>query len=368
MTRAIIHVDMDYFYAAIEEREDPSLSGKSVVVCMYSGRGGGSGSVSTCNYPARDAGIHSGMPCSRAKSIDPDAVFLPVRKEFYTSVSKRVMDILRQYADIAPDGAKSFEQVSIDEAFLDITQATGGNFELAQDIGMRIKEEVKDQEHITCSVGIASNKLIAKMASSVRKPDGITIIKPEDVGDFLKGMDLTSLWGIGRVTGERLEQMGITTIEQLAAHDVIDLIKVFGKKKGTWLKKAASGIDESVVKEKIGSDQIGRIITLPHNSRDTELIFQTIDKLVEDVIDKLDSRGLSYKLVTVTAITSDFKTHTNSRTLNHHVSDRNILRDAAREMLMAFILETTLDLRRIGVRVGNLQKSSGQTTLFDYLD
>ncbi|MCL7410342.1 MAG: DNA polymerase IV [Methanosarcinaceae archaeon] len=368
MTRAIIHVDMDYFYAAIEEREDPSLSGKAVVVCMYSGRGGGSGSVSTCNYPARDAGIYSGMPCSRAKSIDPDAIFLPVRKEFYTSVSESVMEILRQYADTAPDGTKTFEQVSIDEAFLDITKATDGNLELAQDIGMRIKEEVKEHEHITCSVGVGPNKLIAKMASSVRKPDGITIIKPEDVGDFLKGMELTSLWGIGKVTGEKLEQIGIKTTEQLAAHDVIDLITVFGKKKGTWLKKAAAGVDESVVKEKSGSEQIGRIATLPQNSRDTELIFQTIDKLVEDVIDKLDSRGLSFRLVTVTAITSDFKTHTNSRTLNHHVSDRNILRDTAREMLIAFISETTLDLRRIGVRVGNLQKSSGQSTLFDYLE
>lgn len=367
MARAIIHADMDYFYAAIEEREDPSLSGKAVVVCMYSGRGGGSGSVSTCNYPARDAGIYSGMPCSHAKSVYPDAVFLPVRKEFYTSVSERVMDILRRYADTAPDGTKIFEQVSIDEAFLDITQVTGGNFEQAQEIGMRIKEEVKKHEHLTCSVGIAPNKLIAKMASSVRKPDGITIIKPGDVGDFLKGMELTSLWGIGKVTGEKLGQIGITTIEQLAAHDVIDLITVFGKKKGTWLKKAAAGVDESAVKGKIGSDRISRIVTLPRNSRDTELIFQTIDKLVEDVFNKLDPRGLSYRLVTVTVITSDFKTHTNSRTLNHHVSDRNILRDTAREMLIAFISETTLDLRRIGVRIGNLQENSGQTTLFEYV-
>lgn len=368
MTRAIIHADMDYFYAAIEEREDPSLSGKAVVVCMYSGRGGGSGSVSTCNYPARDAGIHSGMPCSRAKSIDPDAVFLPVRKEFYTLVSENVMEILRRYADTASDGTKTFEQVSIDEAFLDITQATGGDFELAQEIGMRIKEEVKEHEHITCSVGIAPNKLIAKMASSVRKPDGITIIKPGDVGDFLKGMELTSLWGIGKVTGDKLGQIGITTIEQLAAHDVIDLITVFGKKKGTWLKNAAAGIDGSVLKEKTGSGQIGRMVTLPQNSRDTELIFQTIDKLVEDVIDKLDSRGLSFRLVTVTGITSDFKTHINSRTLNHHVSAENILRDVGREMITAFIFETTLDLRRVGVRVGDLQKSKGQTTLFEYLE
>jgi len=287
MSRVIIHVDMDYFYAAIEEREDPSLRGKAVVVCMYSGRGETSGSVSTCNYLAREAGIHSGMPCSRARAINPDAVFLPVRKEFYRSVSDSVMDVLREYADTS----ELFEQVSIDEAFLDVTRTSGGNFDLAQDIGMRMKEDVKAQVNLTCSVGIGPNKLIAKMASSVRKPDDITVVKPANVGDFLKPMKLTKLWGIGKVTEERLARMGIETIERLARHDVIDLITVFGKSKGTWLKKAAAGIDDSPVKERGGSDQIGRMATLPRNTWDMDLILSEMDMLVDDVMGKLSARN-----------------------------------------------------------------------------
>lgn len=365
MSPVIMHVDMDYFYAAIEERENPSLHGKAVVICMYSGRGEASGSVSTCNYAARDAGIHSGMPCSRARTIKPDAVFLPVRKDFYKSVSDSVMDVMRRYAD----DATSFEQVSIDEAFLDITQNSDGDFDTARDIGMRIKEEVRSQEHITCSVGIGPNKLIAKMASSVQKPDGITVVRPEGVADFLRPMKLTKLWGIGKVTEERLLEMGIGTIQQLAAHDPIELVTVFGRSKGTWLKKAAAGIDESVVKERGGSDQIGRMATLPENTRDVEAISTLMKKLAADVMEKLNARGLSYRSVTITAINSDFNTHTKSRSLGSHVSDSSILYDTAMEMMEEYLAATSHDhnLRRIGVRVANLQKSTGQKTLLDYM-
>ena len=366
MSSVIIHVDMDYFYAAIEERENPTLCGKAVVICMYSGRGGTLGSVSTCNYAARDAGIHSGMPCSRAKTIKPDAVFLPVRKDFYKSVSDRVMEIMRKYAD----NATSFEQISIDEAFLDITQNSAGNFDEAHDIAMRIKEEVKSQEHLTCSVGIGPNKLISKMASSVNKPYGITIVKPGDVQQFLKPMKLTKLWGIGKVTEERLLQMGIETIEQLAAHNPVELVTVFGRSKGTWLKKAASGIDESVVKERGGSDQIGRMATLAENTRDLDAISTLMQKLVADVIEKLNARRLSYKSVTITAINSDFNTHTKSRSLGSHVSDSSILYNTAMEMMEEYLAATSQDnnLRRIGVKVSNLQKNTGQMTLLDYTE
>lgn len=364
MSPVIIHVDMDYFYAAIEEREDSSLCGKAVVVCMYSGRGETSGSVSTCNYTARDAGIHSGMPCSRAKIIKPDAVFLPVRKDFYKSVSDSIMGIMRRYAD----NATSFEQISIDEAFLDITQNSAGDFNTAYYIAMHIKEEVKAQEHITCSVGIGPNKLIAKMASSVNKPDGITIVKPEDVQQFLKSIKLTKLWGIGKVTEERLLQMEIETIEQLAAHDVVELVTVFGRNKGTWLKNAAAGIDESIVKERGGSDQIGRMATLPENTRDVEVISTLMQKLVVNIIEKLNARGVSYKSVTITAINSNFNTRTKSRSLGSHVSDSSILYDTAMEMIGEHLAATSDEhnLRRIGVRVSNLQKNTGQKTLFDY--
>ncbi|QLC48958.1 DNA polymerase IV [Methanolobus zinderi] len=362
MERVIIHVDMDYFYAAIEEREDPSLKGKAVVVCMYSNRGEEGGAVSTCNYVARDAGIRSAMPCRQAKSLDPDAVFLPVRKPFYEEVSASVMEILRSNAD----SEESFEKISIDEAFLEITKSSGSDFDTAREIGMRIKEEVRERERITCSVGIGPNKLIAKMASSFKKPDGITVIRPEEMKDFLRPMPVKKLWGIGGVTEEKLAEMGIKTIGELEGHDILELIAVFGKNKGTWLKQAASGVDETPVKERTASDQIGRMASLKHDTRDESMIFSLLDELADDVLSRIRSRKVGFRSVTVTVILSNFKTSTKSRTFNHPVSDVESLKENAEQMMQQFLEESTLNFRRIGVRVGNLNETAGQKSLFDF--
>jgi len=365
MQRVIFHIDMDYFYAAIEEREKPELSGKAVVVCMLSGRSELSGSVSTCNYIAREFGIRSGMPCSRAKKLNPEAVFLPVRKEFYTSVSDRIMEILRSYADPGENG-DSFEQISVDEAFLEITDRAGGDFNLALELGMQIKREIKEKENLTCSIGIGPNKLIAKMASSAKKPDGITVVSPENLKAFLWPLKVSKLWGIGDVTAKKLQEMGIVTVKDLAEYDVIELISTFGKSRGTWLKQAASGIDDSPLKEREGSEQIGRIATLPEDTLDPELILPLLERLAGDVIEKLDSRELSFRVVTVTVINSNFRMYTKSRTLNHPVSSKEALLEATREILSEFLSERRTEFRRVGVRVGGLQKKKGQKSLFDY--
>ncbi|WP_094227620.1 DNA polymerase IV [Methanolobus psychrotolerans] len=362
MERVIIHVDMDYFYAAIEEREDPSLKGKAVVVCMYSNRGESGGAVSTSNYVAREAGIHSAMPCKLARSKSPDAVFLPVRKPFYEDVSAKVMEILRSNAD----SEERFEKISIDEAFLDITESCKGDYELAEEIGQRIKEEVKSRERITCSVGIGPNKLIAKMASSFQKPDGITVVIPEDAQGFLKPMPVKKLWGIGRVTEDKLSEMGIRIVEELAAFDVMELISVFGKNKGMWLKQAASGIDETPVKERTTTDQIGRMASLKTDSRNGTMIFSLLDELIDDVISKVKARKVSFRSVTVTVIFSNFKTSTKSRTFGHAISDQDILSGNVKEMMNQFLEESTIDFRRIGVRVDSLQEATGQKNLFDF--
>jgi DNA polymerase IV (DinB-like DNA polymerase) len=365
MQRVVLHVDMDYFFAAIEERENPELQGKAVVVCMLSGRSGLSGAVSTCNYAAREFGIRAGMSCSKAKKLNPEAVFLPVRKDFYTSVSDRIMEILRSYADVRETG-DAFEQISIDEAFLEITEKTGGDFSLAFETGIQIKNEIKDREKLTCSVGVGPNKLIAKMASSVKKPDGITVISPEKLESFLWPLKVSKLWGIGNVTAEKLQEMGIVTIKDLAEHDVIDLISTFGKTRGIWLKQAAAGIDDSPVKEREGSEQIGRIATLPEDTLDTNLISLLLDRLAEDVISKLDSRGLSFRTVTVTVINSNFRMYTKSRTLNHPAYSKVVLLQVTRQILGEFLSESRTEFRRVGVRVGDLQKRTGQKSLFDY--
>ncbi|HII92474.1 MAG TPA: DNA polymerase IV [Methanosarcina sp.] len=365
MQRVVLHVDMDYFFAAIEERENPYLQGKAVVVCMLSGRSELSGAVSTCNYIARESGIRAGMSCSKAKKLNSEAVFLPVRKDFYTSVSDRVMEILRSYADARETG-EAFEQISIDEAFLEITEKTGGDFNLAFEIGSQIKNDIKDKEKLTCSVGIGPNRLIAKMASSVLKPDGITVISPDKLENFLWPLKVSKLWGIGNVTAGKLQEMGIVTVKDLAEHDVIDLISTFGKTRGIWLKQAATGIDDSPLKEKDGSEQIGRIATLPEDTLDINLISQLLDRLAGDVISKLDSRELSFRTVTVTVINSKFKMYTKSRTLNHPVYLKESLLEVAREILDELLSESQTEFRRVGVRVGELQKRMGQKSLFDY--
>jgi len=365
MQRVILHIDMDYFYAAVEEREKPELRGKAVVVCMFSGRSELSGSVSTCNYVAREFGIRAGMPCSRAKKLNPEAVFLPARKEFYTSVSDRIMEILRSYADPGING-DSFEQISVDEAFLEISERTGGDFNLAFELGGQIKKEIKEKENLTCSIGIGPNKLIAKMASSAKKPDGITLVSPQEVEAFLWPLKVSKLWGIGDVTARKLQEMGIFTVKDLAERDVIELISTFGKSRGTWLKQAAAGIDDSPLKERDGSEQIGRIATLPEDTLDKELISSLLEKLAEDVIEKLDSRELSFRIVTVTVINSNFKMFTRSRTLSHPVSSKNILLQVSGEILEEFLSENRGEFRRVGIRVGGLQTKKGQKSLFDY--
>ncbi|WP_440952749.1 DNA polymerase IV [Methanococcoides sp. FTZ1] len=363
MSRIILHVDMDYFYAAIEEREDPSIKDRAVVVCMYSNRGEEGGAVSTCNYIAREAGIHSAMPCRLAKSIKPDAVYLPVRKEFYTEVSDRIMEILRSYAD--GDG-ELFEKISIDEAFIEITDGAGGDFDRAEEIAKRIKADVKGTEDLTCSVGIGPNKIIAKMASSRQKPDGITLIRDSEVGDFLKEMPVSKLWGIGNVTEEKLSEMGIETVSQLAECDVQELIEAFGKTRGTWLKMAASGIDDSPVKEKTASDQIGRMASLIHDTRKRDLVMSLLDELVVDVFGKVRGRNVSFRSITVTVIHSNFRTITRSRTLSHPVAEKEILLDISHQIMDELLDSSTLNLRRIGVRVGSLQESKGQKTLAEF--
>jgi DNA polymerase IV (DinB-like DNA polymerase) len=355
---------MDYFYAAIEEREDPSIKDKAVVVCMYSNRGEEGGAVSTCNYAARGAGIRAAMPCRQARSLKPDAVFLPVRKGFYEEVSKNVMAILRSYAD----SEETFERTSIDEAFLDITRSCNSDFDVAQEIGMRIKEEVKEQEKLTCSVGVGPNKLIAKMASSFRKPDGITVVRAEEVQDFLRPMPVGKLWGIGKVTEDKLAEMGIMTVADLEGHDTMELITVFGKNRGTWLRHAASGIDETPVRERSASDQIGRMASLKHDTRNEQMIFLLLAELADDVMNRAQARKVGFRSVTVTVIFSNFKTSTKSRTLSHPASDRQALHDNAKEMMRQFLGETTMNFRRIGVMVGNLSEKTGQKSLFDFAE
>ena len=227
--RIILHTDMDSFFASVEIREKPELKGQPVVVGSDPKGGTGRGVVSTCSYEARKYGIHSAMPISKAYKRCPDCVFLPVNMKLYKNVSENVMNILRGFAE-------KFEQVSIDEAYL--VPINIRNFEDAVLCAHNIKDEVESQEGITCSVGIGPNKLIAKIASGFQKPDGLTLVKPEDVKDFLFPLPVSKIPGIGEKTTEALKLMGITKVEELANCDTQRLTEKFGKM-GLWMKQVA---------------------------------------------------------------------------------------------------------------------------------
>jgi len=356
--RIILHVDMDYFFAQCEERQHPELKGKPVVICVYSGRGGDSGAVSTSNYEARKFGIKAGIPISRAKKLNPDAVFLPVNMEFYRSISDEIMEILRGFSDIV-------EQESIDEAFCDITGKVA-DFDEAKKLAAQIKDAIRKNVGLTCSVGIAPNKLVAKIASDFKKPDGLTVVKHEEVRQFLEPLKVTDLIGVGKKTGERLNELGMITIGDISNLSTKELISEFGQAKGVSMKQASQGIDTSPVQEREGTEQIGRITTLKEDTKDLEVILDTIDRLSGEVSGKLEERKLSFRSVTFIGISIDFKTHTKSRTISTPAKDAGTIKRVAYELVKEFLVLHPTALRRVGVRVANLAGEKAQTTLGEF--
>lgn len=348
---------MDYFFAQCEERENPEIKGKPVVICVYSGRGD-SGAVSTSNYEARKLGVKAGIPISLAKKLAPHAIFLPVNMELYHSISDDVMEILKEYSE-------KIEQESIDEAFCDLTEKIN-YFEGAKKLAIQLKDEIKQKVGLTCSVGIGPNKLVAKIASDHNKPDGLTVVRPEEVLQFLGPLKITDMVGVGKKTGERLNYLGVKNIADLSKLTADELIREFRHAKGIWLKQASRGIDDSPVEERSGTGQIGRIITLKENTRDLNIIYDAVDQLSNDIHMKLQARKLSFRSISFIAISHDFKTHTRSHTLTASAKDPDSIKTYAHELVKAFLAEHPVDLRRVGIRVANLEEEKGQRTLGEF--
>jgi DNA polymerase IV (DinB-like DNA polymerase) len=232
-SRIILHVDMDSFFASIEAREHPEYRGRPLVVGADPKGGKGRGVVSTASYEARKFGIRSGMPISRAFALCPDAVYLPPDFPLYVRVSGEVMEILRAYSG-------HLHQVSIDEAFLDISPA--GGYAGAGELARRIKAEIREKEGLTCSIGIGPSRIVAKIASDLRKPDGLTVVEPDQVLDFLAPLPVGRIPGIGKKTGAELARMGIRTIGELREADVQSLQSRFGRW-GIHMHELANGRD-----------------------------------------------------------------------------------------------------------------------------
>ena len=350
--RIILHLDMDSFYASVEMVERPELRGKPVVIGADPKQGTGRGVVMTCSYEARAFGVRSAMPISQAFVLCPHAVFLPPDFSRYMKASAHVMAILK---------AQGFptQQVSIDEAFLDVSRL--GTFEKASDLAVRIKDSIRKDLGLTCSVGLAPTKVVAKIASDVHKPDGLTVVEPGNLFAFLAPMPVRKIPGIGKKSEAELFEMGIRTIRDLAEYDIQKLIGKFGRS-AVALQEIASGIDTSEIKEREGVKSVSRETTFDHDTGNEALIAATIDALAEDVCRNLSDESLKCRTVTVKVRYQGFVTRTKARTLPHYTGDPATIRTCAHTLLRDIF--DGRKIRLLGVRLSSFDISDArQTTL-----
>jgi nucleotidyltransferase/DNA polymerase involved in DNA repair len=308
MTRgrlSIIHVDLDAFFAAVEQRDHPELRGKPVIV---GGDPRSRGVVSTCSYEARKFGVHSAMPLATALRLCPQGIYVPVDGAKYQRVSREVMTVLRRFTP-------AVEQVSIDEAFLDVA-GSEALFGPAPEIARRIKCEVVETTGLTVSVGVATNKLIAKVGSDLRKPDGLVVVEPGEEAAFLAPLEIRRLWGIGPKTAERLHTLGVSTIGELAALPMETLTRALGDHGGT-LHDRALGIDaDPVVGGGEAAKSVSHETTFAVDVTDPAEIERTLLALTEGVSARLRSAGIRAGTVAIKIRDSQFRTITRQKTLS----------------------------------------------------
>jgi len=351
--RIIFHVDMDQFFAAVEEKGHPEIKGKPVVVGAEPKDGKGRGVVSTCNYEARKYGIRSGMPITKAWRLCPEAVFLPVNIPLYLQVSSRIMEILSGYVD-------KFESWGIDEAFLDVSSRVR-DFGEAKRLALQIKKEIYEKEQLTCSIGIGPNKLVAKIASDFQKPDGLTMVEEKDVKAFLDPLDIDKLLWVGKKTARKLNTLGIKTIGDLARYDPSVLLEKFGVM-GKQLYLYAQGIDRSEVGMRGEVKSIGRNITFEKDTSDWDFVFTVLDKLCEEVHKEVKEYNFLFKTVTITVRYENFETHTHSKTLPFLTNRLEDFEKAAHELMQPY-LRPERKIRLVGARVSSLVSAEKQTRL-----
>lgn len=360
-SQVIFHIDFDYFYAQCEEIRNPSLKDKPIVVCVFSNRGQDSGAVATANYVARKYKVKSGMPIKFAKKNlqAEDAVFIGVDFDYYTQVSASAMKIMSDSADV-------FEYVGRDEAYLDMTARTGGDFAQAVHLAQQVKNQIRLQTKLTCSVGVTPNKLLSKIASDFKKPDGLTVIEPEKIDAFLEPLGIREIPGIGKKTEQILSEMNLHVIRDLKKLDVFTLNKRFGRKNGTYIYNAARGIDAEPVRARAPSTQYSKITTLKQDSKDPNFLLPALDEICEQLHRVILSHHKMFKLVGIQFFQSDLSSRTKSRMLRNPTDSHDELQKAARALLSECLQCQELPVRRLGVKVSELSDIRGQDSITNY--
>jgi len=346
--RTIFHVDMDAFYASIEQRDNPAYRARPVIVGADPKRGSGRGVVAACSYEARRFGIHSALPISQAWSRCPHGVYLRPRMDKYVSVSREIRRIFLRFTQIV-------EPISIDEAFLDLTERTTGSRQTI-DLARRLKAEIRNRQGLTASIGIAPNKFVAKIASDLEKPDGLVLVRQEDVGGFLAPLPISRMWGVGPKTEQRLREMGIESIGDLLGFDREYLQKRLGKL-GDHLWSLSRGIDNRPVKPTRRVKSISQERTFGQDTRDPKLLIEVLRKMAAKVTDRLKRQDLEAKTVKLKLRYSDFTTLSRQTSFRHGVEHFDEIYPAARSLLIE-TWDRSRAIRLIGVGVSSLQKRS----------
>jgi DNA polymerase IV (DinB-like DNA polymerase) len=357
--RVVFHIDFDYFFAQCEEIRRPELKTKPVAVCVYSDRGGDSGAIATANYLARRYGVKSGMPIKFAKKKLEDiseAVFLPTDFDYYTKISENAMNIIRNHADI-------FEYVGKDEAYLDVTNRTSQDFKNAAHLAQQLKNSLRVSIKLSSTIGVSSNKLVSKIASGYKKPDGLTIVVPQDIEAFLDPMPIRTIPGIGKKTEEKFTEMNLDTIAQLRNVDIFTLNGLFGRKVGSYIYNAARGIDDEPVSPRHDPIQYSRIVTLKQDSKDFGFLANDLEKLCDDLHQTIIEDNILFKSVGIQFVQSDLSNRTKSRTLKNHTSSLDELKKAVIQLLKESLEDQKLPIRRLGVRVSDFSQVSGQVDI-----
>ncbi|MGD0113359.1 MAG: DNA polymerase IV [Armatimonadota bacterium] len=350
--RIILHVDMDAFYAAIEQRDRPELRGLPVIV---GGTPEGRGVVSTASYEARKFGIHSAMPAVRARRLCPDGVFLGGDIRKYIAVSRQVMEILRRHAE-------QIEQVSIDEAFLDVTDRAAKIAE-GERVAIRIKREIREELRLTASVGVGPNEFLAKLGSDLRKPDGLVAIRPEEAERFLASLPVVKLWGVGPKTERRLQAAGFRTIGDVAQAPIDQLRRLLGAW-GDVIYELACGIDERPVATSHETKSVSAENTFARDLFDIKEMRRALSDLSRELARRLRDDELRAKTIAIKVRFGDFRTLARQVTLTEATDSAQVIRAAAYRLLDE-VERNARGVRLLGVRGSSVEHGVRQPSLFD---
>ena len=364
--KIIFHIDFDYFYAQCEEVRKPELRDIPSVVCVYSGREDDSGVVSTCNYEARKYGVKAAMPIRAAKSKlkDVGAVFLPTDIPYYQEISRNAMKIIQNYGDL-------FEQVSVDECYVDFTKITNSDFDDAKIFATSLQKNIKEQINLTCSIGVGPNKLISKIASGVNKPNGITVVSQDDAKNFISNCKIEDIPGVGPKTALKLNSLGIKSISDISKKNIFELRDALGYKIATFLANASNAIDYSQIKIRGTSKQIGKIVTLKKDKPEFEQIKMIAATLCASVFENLKNKRQACRVLTVILILENLQHVSISKSLKLYSASLEELNKNSLLIINEMITNNSISLdniRRMGVVVSDLKDISGQDSLLNYFE